>query len=152
MLQPKRVKHRKTHRGHRRGKAQAGNTLAFGDFGLQAQGAAWVTSRQIEAARRAMTRYIRRGGNVWIRIFPDKPVTKKPAETRMGGGKGSPDHWVAVVKPGRIMFEMSGVNEAIAKEAMRLASHKLPIDTRFMVKEAGNGGKSLTREPAKVED
>ena len=151
MLQPKRVKHRKVHRGHRRGKAQSGNTLTFGDFGLQALGCAWITSRQIEAARRAMTHHIRRGGNIWIRIFPDKPVTKKPAETRQGGGKGPPDHWVAVVKPGRIMFEMSGVSEAIAKEAMRLASHKLPIDTRFMVKEAGNGGKSVTRELAKVE-
>jgi len=151
MLQPKRVKHRKVHRGHRRGKAQSGNTLTFGDFGLQALGCAWVTSRQIEAARRAMTHHIRRGGNIWIRIFPDKPVTKKPAETRMGGGKGPPDHWVAVVKPGRIMFEMAGVSEAIAKEAMRLASHKLPIDTRFMVKEAGNGRKSVTRELAKVE-
>ena len=151
MLQPKRVKHRKVHRGHRRGKAQAGNTLTFGDFGLQALESAWVTSRQIEAARRAMTHHIRRGGNIWIRIFPDKPVTKKPAETRQGGGKGPPDHWVAVVKPGRIMFEMSGVSEAIAKEAMRLASHKLPIDTRFMVKEADNGRKSVTRELAKVE-
>ena len=151
MLQPKRVKHRKVHRGHRRGKAQSGNTLTFGDFGLQALGCAWVTSRQIEAARRAMTHHIRRGGNIWIRIFPDKPVTKKPAETRQGGGKGPPDHWIAVVKPGRIMFEMAGVSEAIAKEAMRLASHKLPIDTRFMVKEAGNGRKSVTRELAKVE-
>ena len=151
MLQPKRVKHRKVHRGHRRGKAQTGNTLTFGDFGLQALGCAWVTSRQIEAARRAITHHIRRGGNIWIRIFPDKPVTKKPAETRQGGGKGPPDHWVAVVKPGRIMFEMSGVSEAMAKEAMRLASHKLPLDTRFMVKEAFNGGKSITRELAKVE-
>ena len=151
MLQPKRVKHRKVHRGHRRGKAQSGNTLTFGDFGLQALECAWVTSRQIEAARRAMTHHIRRGGNIWIRIFPDKPVTKKPAETRQGGGKGPPDHWVAVVKPGRIMFEMSGVSEAIAKEAMRLASHKLPIDTRFMVKEADNGRKSVTRELTKVE-
>ena len=151
MLQPKRVKHRKSHKGHRRGKAQAGNTLAFGDFGLQALESAWITSRQIEAARRAMTRHIRRGGNIWICIFPDKPVTKKPAETRMGGGKGSPDHWVAVVKPGRIMFEMSGVSEAMAKEAMRLASHKLPIDTRFMVREADTSRKSATRELAKVE-
>jgi len=151
MLQPKRVKHRKVHRGHRRGKAQAGNTLAFGDFGLQALESAWITSRQIEAARRAMTHHIRRGGNIWIRIFPDKPVTKKPAETRQGGGKGPPDHWIAVVKPGRIMFEMAGVSEATAKEAMRLASHKLPIDTRFMVKEADNGRKSVTRELAKVE-
>jgi len=151
MLQPKRVKHRKVHRGHRRGKAQTGNTLTFGDFGLQALGPAWVTNRQIEAARRAITHHIRRGGNIWIRIFPDKPVTKKPAETRQGGGKGPPDHWVAVVKPGRIMFEMSGVSEAMAKEAMRLASHKLPLDTRFMVKEADNSRKSVIMELAKVE-
>ena len=151
MLLPKRVKHRKVHRGHRRGKAQAGNTLNFGDFGLLALESAWVTSRQIEAARRAMTRYIRRGGKIWIRIFPDKPVTKKPAETRQGGGKGPPDHWVAVVKPGRIMFEMSGVSETIAKEAMRLASHKLPLDTRFIVKEADNGRKSATMELTEVE-
>ncbi len=137
MLQPKRVKYRKTHKGHRRGKARAGNTVVFGDFGLQALESAWVTSRQIEAARRAMTHRIRRGGNIWIRIFPGKPVTKKPAETRMGGGKGAPDHWVAVVKPGRILFEMAGVEKEMAKEAMRLASHKLPIATRFMVKEAG---------------
>ena len=137
MLQPKRVKHRKTHKGHRRGKAQAGNKIDFGDFGLQALESAWISSRQIEAARRAITHYIRRGGNIWIRIFPDKPVTKKPAETRMGGGKGPPDHWVAVVKPGRIMFEMGGVSETVAKGAMRLASHKLPIDTRFVVRETG---------------
>ncbi len=137
MLQPKRVKYRKNHRGHRRGAAHSGNTLNFGDFGLQAMESAWVTSRQIEAARRAITHHIRRGGKIWIRIFPDKSVSKKPAETRQGGGKGPPDHWVAVVKPGRIMFEMSGVAEAVAKEAMRLASHKLPIDTRFLVREAG---------------
>ena len=135
MLQPKRVKYRKNHRGHRRGKAQAGNTIAFGDFGLQALESAWITSRQIEAARRAITHHVRRGGNVWIRIFPDKSVSKKPAETRMGGGKGAPDHWVAVVKPGRILFEMSGVNEEVAREALRLASHKLPIDTRFILRE-----------------
>ena len=135
MLQPKRVKYRKTHKGHRRGKAQAGNTVTFGDFGLQALEAAWLTSRQIEAARRAITRHIRRGGKVWIRIFPDKPVTSKPAETRMGSGKGMPDHWVAVVKTGRVMFEMGGVGEKIAREAIRLASHKLPIKTRFVMKE-----------------
>ena len=135
MLQPKRVKYRKTHRGHRRGTAQSGNALNFGEFGLQALESAWITSRQIEAARRAMTHYVKRGGKIWIRIFPDKSVSKKPAETRQGGGKGAPDHWVAVVKPGRIMFEMSGVAEPIAKEAMRLASHKLPIGTRFMVRE-----------------
>ncbi len=135
MLQPKRVKYRKSHKGHLRGRAQSGNTVVFGDFGLQALESAWVTSRQIEAARRAMTRHIRRGGNIWIRIFPDKPVTRKPAETRMGGGKAPPDHWVAVVKPGRILFEMGGVGQEIAKEAMRLASHKLPIGTKFVVKE-----------------
>ena len=135
MLQPKRVKYRKSHKGHRRGKAQAGNTIIFGSFGLQALESAWITSRQIEAARRAITRYIRRGGNVWIRIFPDKPVTKKPAETRMGGGKGAPDHWVAVVKAGRILFELGGVGEEVAKGAMRLASYKLPIDTKFVLRE-----------------
>ena len=137
MLQPKRVKYRKTHKGHRRGRSHVGNTLVFGDFGLQALEPDWVTSRQIEAARRAITHHVRRGGNIWIRIFPDKPVTKKPAETRMGGGKGPPDHWVAVVKPGRILFEMSGVDLKTAKEAMRLASHKLPIATKFVEKEAG---------------
>ena len=137
MLQPKRVKYRKSHKGHRRGKAQSGNQLAFGDFGLQALEAAWITSRQIEAARRAITRYVRRGGRIWIRIFPDKPVTRKAAETRMGGGKGAPDHWVVVVKPGRVLFEMGGVAEEVAKEAIRLASHKLPMDTRFMIRESG---------------
>ncbi len=137
MLQPKRVKYRKMHKGHRRGRAQAGNTIVFGDFGLQALESAWVTSRQIEAARRAITHHIRRGGKIWIRIFPDKAVTKKAAETRMGGGKGAPDHWVAVVKPGGMLFEMGGVSEEVAKEAMRLASHKLPIDTKFLVREAG---------------
>jgi large subunit ribosomal protein L16 len=147
MLQPKRVKYRKSHKGHRRGQAQAGNSIEFGDYGLQALEAAWLTSRQIEAARRAITRYIRRGGNVWIRIFPDKPVTKKAAETRQGGGKGSPDHWVAVVKPGRILFEMAGVSEETAKGAMRLASHKLPINSRFVVREAvGTAGE--TKEAA----
>ena len=151
MLQPKRVKYRKSHKGHRRGKAQTGNTLVFGDFGLQALEAAWITSRQIEAARRAITHHIRRGGNIWIRIFPDKPVTKKPAETRMGSGKGAPDHWVAVVKPGRILFEMGGVSEEIAKEAMRLASHKLPIDTKFMIKEAGVAAGSNSKELVQVE-
>jgi len=129
------VKFRKDHKRHRRGKANAGNTVAFGDFGLQAMESSWLTARQIEAARRAITRHVRRGGNIWVCIFPDKPVTKKAAETRMGSGKGAPDHWVAVVKPGRILFEMAGVNEAVAKEAMRLASHKLPIDTRFVTKE-----------------
>jgi large subunit ribosomal protein L16 len=138
MLQPKRVKFRKSHKGHRRGKAQAGATILFGEFGLQALESTWITSRQIEAARRAMVRSIRRGGKVWIRIFPDHPVTAKPAETRQGGGKGAPDHWVAVVRPGRIMFEMGGVSEELAKEAMRLAAYKLPIHTRFIVKESNS--------------
>lgn len=153
MLQPKRVKYRKSHRGTLRGKAQAGNAVIFGDFGLQALGAAWLTSRQIEAARRAITHYVRRGGKVWIRVFPDKPVTRKPAETRMGSGKGPLDHWVAVVKPGRMLFEMRGVSEEVAREAMRLASHKLPIDTRFVVREAAAGVsvESKEKELAKVE-
>ena len=136
MQQPKRVKYRKMQRGHRRGSAQAGNTIGFGDFGLQALESAWVTAEQIEAARRAITRHIRRGGKVWIRVFPDKPATKKPAETRMGSGKGAPDHWVAVVKSGRILFEMAGVGEKVAREAIRLAAHKIPIKTRFVVREA----------------
>ncbi len=136
MLQPKRVKFRKSHKGHRRGSAQAGNAVAFGDFGLQALESAWITARQIEASRRAITRHLRRGGKVWVRLFPDKPVTRKPAETRMGKGKGDPDHWVCVVRRGRMMFELSGVSEEMAKEAMRLASHKLPIDTKFVVREA----------------
>ncbi len=135
MQQPKRVKYRKSHKGHRRGQAHAGNIIDFGDYGLQALGSAWITSAQIEAARRAITRHIRRGGKVWIRVFPDKPVTKKAAETRMGSGKGAPDHWVAVVKTGRIMFEMAGVGQNIAQEAIRLASHKLPLKTRFVVRE-----------------
>jgi large subunit ribosomal protein L16 len=137
MLQPKRVKYRKTQKGNRKGKANSGNTVVFGAFGLQALENAWITDRQIESARRAITRHIRRGGNVWIRIFPDKSVTKKPAETRQGGGKGSPDHWVAMVKTGRVMFEMAGVDEIIAKEAMRLAAMKLPISTKFVTKETG---------------
>ena len=136
MQQPKRVKYRKTQRGRRRGKARAGNTLDFGDFGMQALESAWITSAQLEAARRAITRHIRRGGKVWIRIFPDKPATKKPAETRMGSGKGLPDHWVAVVKAGKIMFEMAGVGEQVAKDAIRLAAHKLPLRTRFVYKES----------------
>jgi len=135
MQQPKRVKYRKVQRGRRRGQTQAGNVIGFGDFGLQALESAWVTSAQIEAARRAITRHIRRGGKVWIRVFPDKPVSKKPAETRMGSGKGVPDHWVAVVRAGRIMFEMAGVGEKVAREAIRLASHKLPVKTRFVVRE-----------------
>lgn len=136
MQQPKRVKYRKAQRGHRRGKANSGNTVSFGDYGLQALESAWVTSAQIEAARRAITRHIRRGGKVWIRIFPDKPVSKKAAETRMGSGKGAPDHWVAVVRSGKMMFEMAGVGEKVAKEAMRLASHKLPLETKFIVRES----------------
>lgn len=134
MLQPKRVKFRKSHKGHRRG-AYSGGGIAFGDFGLQALESAWLTARQIEAARRAITRHVRRGGKIWVCIFPDKPVTKKAAETRMGSGKGAPDHWVAVVRPGRVLFEMSGVEEVVAKEAMRLASHKLPIATKFVIRE-----------------
>jgi large subunit ribosomal protein L16 len=135
MLQPKRVKHRKVHRGHRRGKANAGNRLTFGEFGLQALGHTWMTARQIEAGRRAITHHIKRGGKVWICVFPDKSVSKKPAETRMGSGKGAPDHWVAVVRPGRMLFEIAGVREDVAREAMRLASHKLPIPTRVVTRE-----------------
>jgi len=135
MLQPKRVKHRKHHRGKMRGRAAGGNQVTFGEFGLQALGCAWIDSRQIEAARRAITHHVRRGGKVWIRIFPDKPVTAKPAETRMGSGKGAPDRWVAVVRPGRMLFELSGVRLEDAQEAMRLAAHKLPIETRFVVRE-----------------
>lgn len=134
MLLPKRVKYRKQFRGRMKGKALRGNKVSHGEFGLQALEPAWITNRQIEAARIAMTRYIKRGGQVWIKIFPDKPVTAKPAETRMGSGKGSPEYWVAVVKPGRIMFEMDGVTEEIAKEAMRLAAHKLPIKTKFVTR------------------
>jgi large subunit ribosomal protein L16 len=135
MLQPKRVKYRKVHRGHRRGPANSGNSIAFGEFGLQALGPAWIDSRQIEAARRAITHHMKRGGKVWIRIFPDKPVTAKPAETRMGSGKGAPDHWVAVVKPGRLLFEVAGVDETLAREALRLAAHKLPVETRLILRE-----------------
>ena len=134
MLMPKRVKFRRVHRGRLTGKASRGNTLSNGIYGLVATEPAWITSNQIEAARIAMTRYTKRGGQVWIKIFPDKPITEKPAETRMGSGKGSPEYWVAVVKPGRVMFEMDGVAEEVAREAMRLASHKLPIKTKFMVK------------------
>lgn len=132
MLIPKRVKHRKQFRGRMTGKANKGNTVSHGEFGLAALEPAWITNRQIEAARIAMTRYIKRGGQVWIKIFPDKPITAKPAETRMGSGKGSPEYWVAVVKPGRVMFELAGVPETEAKEALRLASHKLPIKTKFV--------------------
>ena len=132
MLAPKRVKYRRMHRGHRRGVASGGTRLNFGDFGLQALESCWMTANQIEAARIAMTRKIRRGGKIWIRVFPDKSYTKKPAETRMGSGKGAPDGWVAVVKPGRMLFEMHGVSEELAREAMRLAAHKLPIATKFI--------------------
>ena len=139
MLMPKRVKYRRVHRGRMTGKAMRGNTLAYGEFGLQATEPGWITSNQIEAARIAMTRFTKRSGQVWIKIFPDKPVTKKPAETRMGSGKGSPEYWVSVVKPGRIMFEIAGVSEEVAREALRLASHKLPIKTKIVVRteEAG---------------
>ena len=135
MLIPKRTKYRKQFRGRMKGKASRGNKVSHGDFGLQALEPAWITNRQIEAARIAMTRYIKRGGQVWIQIFPDKPITAKPAETRMGSGKGSPEYWVAVVKPGRVMFEMGGISEETAKEAMRLAGHKLPIKTKFVKRE-----------------
>ena len=135
MLLPKRVKYRRQQRGRMKGKALRGNTVTYGEFGLQSTEAAWVTSNQIEAARIAMTRYIKRGGQVWIKIFPDKPITEKPAETRMGSGKGSPEYWVAVVKPGRVMFEIGGVSEEMAREAMRLASYKLPVKCKFVKKE-----------------
>ena len=136
MLMPKRVKFRRQQRGRLKGKASRGNTITYGNYGLVALEPAWITSQQIEAARIAMTRYIKRGGNVWIKIFPDKPITEKPAETRMGSGKGSVEYWVAVVKPGRVMFEMDGVTPEDAKEAMRLASHKLPIKCKFVAKDA----------------
>ncbi|HHY61456.1 MAG TPA: 50S ribosomal protein L16 [Bacillota bacterium] len=139
MLMPKKVKYRKQQRGRMKGVAEKGTTVTYGEYGLQALEPGWITSRQIEAARIAMTRYIRRGGKVWIKIFPDKPVSKKPAETRMGSGKGAPEYWVAVVKPGRVMFEMGGVSEEIAREAMRLAGHKLPIKTQFVKREEAGG-------------
>ena len=139
MLMPKRVKRRRVHRGRMKGAAHCGNTITYGEYGLVAQEPSWVTSNQIEAARIAMTRYIKRGGQVWIKIFPDKPVTEKPAETRMGSGKGSPEYWVAVVKPGRILFEIADVSEELAREAMRLAMHKLPIKCKFVVKETEGG-------------
>ena len=147
MLLPKRVKYRRVQRGRLKGKATRGNQVNYGDFGLVALEPAWITSNQIEAARIAMTRYIKRGGQVWIKIFPDKPITEKPAETRMGSGKGSPEYWVAVVKPGRVMFEIAGVSEEVAREALRLASHKLPIKTKIVAKEetapeSENGGEA----------
>ena len=141
MLMPKRVKYRRVQRGRMKGKAMRGNTVTYGEFGLQAQEPGWIKSNQIEAARIAMTRYTKRGGQVWIKIFPDKPVTAKPAETRMGSGKGAPEYWVAVVKPGRVMFEIAGVPEETAREALRLASHKLPIKTKIVSKaDTENGG------------
>ena len=139
MLMPKRVKYRRVHRGRLTGRALRGNTVTHGEFGLQATEPAWITSNQIEAARIAMTRYIKRGGKVWIKIFPDKPITEKPAETRMGSGKGSPEYWVAVVKPGRVMFEIGGVSEELAREAMRLAANKLPIKCKFVTKQEMGG-------------
>ena len=139
-LMPKRTKHRKMQKGRNRGRATRGNVVNEGEYGLQATTAGWIKSNQIEAARVAMTRYIKRGGKVWIKIFPDKPITKKPAETRMGKGKGAPEYWVAVVKPGRVMFEISGVPEEIAREALRLASHKLPVQTKFVKRETVIGG------------
>ena len=139
MLQPKRVRRRKQQRGRMKGRALRGNTITYGDYGLMAMEPSWITGNQIEAARIAMTRYSKRGGKVWIKIFPDKPISKKPAETRMGSGKGSPEYWVAVVKPGRVMFEMSGVSEAVAREALRLASHKLPIKTKFVTRADAGG-------------
>ena len=135
MLEPKKVKYRKLQKGRRRGTAHRGSSLAFGEYGLKALDRGWMSAREIEAARVALTRYLKRGGKVWIRIFPDKPLTKKPAETRMGSGKGAPDHWVAVVRPGRVMFEIAGVRPELAKEALRLAGHKLPVGTKFVVKE-----------------
>ena len=142
MLMPKRVKRRKQFRGTMAGKAQRGNTITYGEYGIVALEPCWIKSNQIEAARIAMTRYIKRGGKVWIKIFPHKPVTEKPAETRMGSGKGSPEYWVAVVKPGRVMFEIAGVSEELAKEAIRLAQHKLPIKTKFVKKEDTIGGEA----------
>lgn len=139
MLTPKRLKYRKQHRPSLKGKANKGNTVTYGEYGLQALEAAWVTNRQIEAARIAINRHVKRGGKLWIKIFPDRPITAKPAETRMGKGKGTPEKWVAVVKPGRVMFELSGVNEDVAREAMRLASHKLPVKCKFVKREEMGG-------------
>ena len=139
MLMPKRVKYRRVHRGRMTGKAIRGNTISYGDYAIQALEPCWMTANQIESARRAMTRYIKRGGKIWIKVFPDKPVTKKPAEVRMGSGKGAPEYWVAVVKPGRVLFEMSGVPVDVAREAMRLAAHKLPVKTKFITREMKEG-------------
>ena len=150
MLMPKRVKYRRVQRGRMTGKATRGNKVTYGEFGLQAQEPSWITSNQIEAARVAMTRYTKRGGQVWIKIFPDKPVTQKPAETRMGSGKGSPEYWVAVVKPGRVMFEIGGVSEEVAREALRLASHKLPCKTKIVKRGASRHCPSQDRDPRKA--
>ncbi len=139
MLMPKRVKYRRVHRGRMTGKALRGNTISYGDYAIQALEPCWMTANQIESARRAMTRYIKRGGKIWIKVFPDKPVTKKPAEVRMGSGKGAPEYWVAVIKPGRVLFEMSGVPVEVAREAMRLAAHKLPVKTKFITREMKEG-------------
>lgn len=139
MLMPKRVKYRRVHRGRMTGKALRGNTISYGDYAIQALEPCWMTANQIESARRAMTRYIKRGGKIWIKVFPDKPVTKKPAEVRMGSGKGAPEYWVAVVKPGRVLFEMSGVPVDVAREAMRLAAHKLPVKTKFITRDMKEG-------------
>lgn len=152
MLMPKRVKHRKQHRGRRAGKASGGTVVSFGDFGLQAMESCWMTANQIEAARIAINRYIRRGGKIWIRVFPDKPFTKKPAETRMGSGKGAPDGWVAVIKPGRVLFELAGVDEDKAREAMRLASHKLPIECKFIKREVASGMGSSAPESVELDE
>ena len=152
MLMPKRVKYRKQHRGRRTGLALRGNYVAFGDFGLMSLEDAWISSRQIEAARRAITNYVRRGGKVWIRIFPDKPITQKPAETRMGSGKGAPEYWVAVVRPGRILFEIAGVREDVAQEALRRAAFKLPVKTRILARETpGVGAAAETAEAQQAE-
>ncbi|MBX6340953.1 MAG: 50S ribosomal protein L16 [Thermomicrobiaceae bacterium] len=151
MLMPKRVKHRKVQRGRMKGAASRGTTVVFGDYGIQALGPAWVTSRQIEAARRAITNAVRRGGKVWIRIFPDKPITQKPAETRMGSGKGNPEYWVAVVKPGRILFELGGVREDLAEEALTRAIHKLPVKCRIVKREAVPGVEALAEAEAETE-
>ena len=140
MLMPKKVKHRKQMKGRNRGVAQRGSMISFGEYGLKAMEPGWITDRQIEAARIAMTRHIKRGGKIWIRMFPDKPITKKPAETRMGSGKGAPDHWVAVIKPGRILYEIEGVTEELAREAMRLAAQKLPVKTKFVSRSEQEGG------------
>ncbi|MCS7002882.1 MAG: 50S ribosomal protein L16 [Dehalococcoidia bacterium] len=151
MLMPKRTKYRKWQRGRNEGLAYRGSSIAYGDFALQAQTSGWIDSRQIEAARRTITNYVKRGGKIWIRIFPDKPVTAKPAETRMGSGKGAPDHWVAVIKPGRILFELGGVREEVAREAMRRAGHKLPVQTKFLARAKPTTDEPVTEAAATTE-